>query len=105
MSRSIMFRFGVCASVFMLAGCFGAGEHLAPPPIPVATNCVTGQIPQEPRHVQNELTGDSGLDLGIVGGSAIELRAWGQALYGMLVACQPTPASVAPLNVSTGGRP
>lgn len=84
-------------AVLALSGCFGRG---APPPrlVPVPTNCVTGDIPDEPPQVQAELTGDSGADIGIIAGSAIMLRAWGRALHGMLTACAATPASTTPLS-------
>lgn len=68
-------------------------SHPAPPPvlIPVATPCVRGSdIPAEPAHVQDQLTGDSGHDIGVIAGSAIELRAWGLSMRGMLIACADT---------------
>lgn len=79
----------------LTASVCGARERPLPIMIPVPTPCVTGDIPDEPPRVQPELTGDSGLDIGIISGSAIQLRAWGQALRGMLEACRaptPTPA-------------
>lgn len=75
-------------------GLLGAcATHPAPAPvlIPVATPCVRGSdIPAEPAHVQDQLTGDSGHDIGVIAGSAIELRAWGLSMRGMLVACADT---------------
>ena len=71
----------------------------APTPIlvPTPVYCVTGSLPAEPPRVQHELTGDSGLDIGKIAGSAIALRAWGQALRGMLDACRaPAPPAVSP---------
>lgn len=81
----------------LLAGC-SALRAPAPVMIPVPTPCVTGDLPDEPRRIQGELTGNSGLDIGIIAGSAIELRAWGQAMLGMLRACQAPPGSVATIR-------
>lgn len=74
--------------------CFGALLLLAAcankPPVsivPVATSCVTGDLPAEPPKVSGELTGDAGRDAGIIAGSALTLRAWGRTLYRMLEAC------------------
>lgn len=87
----------VLPAALALSACLGRG---APPPrlIPVPTHCIDGDLPAEPRHVESELTGDSGVDIGIIAGSAIELRAWGQALWGMANSCRATPASTAPLS-------
>lgn len=54
----------------------------------VTQPCVTGSIPAEPEKVQGKLTGDSGKDIGTIAASAIELRAWGRGLAGMLEACR-----------------
>lgn len=63
-----------------------------PPPqpilVPTPTPCVTGVVPDEPPRVTPDLTGDSGVDIGIIAGSAIQLRAWGQALLGIVNSCR-----------------
>jgi hypothetical protein len=76
--------FAVCA---LLSACAGR-EHPEPILVPVPTPCVTGDLPDEPAMVSGELTGDSGRDIGIIAGSAIELRAWGRALYGIANSCR-----------------
>lgn len=73
----------------ILAACAGRERVvLVPTPVP----CVQGDIPDEPRRVREGLTGDSGVDIGIIAGSAIELRAWGRSLRGMLEACRSSAA-------------
>lgn len=79
----------------VLSGC---GVRILPRPapvlVPVTTPCVTGELPAEPAKVSGQLTGDSGLDLGIIAGSAIELRAWGVALRNILNACRAPRSSL-----------
>lgn len=78
-------RLIILTAAVLLVGC----AHREPPTlIPVATSCVTGDLPAEPPKVSGELTGDAGRDAGIIAGSALELRAWGRALYNMLLACR-----------------
>lgn len=55
-------------------------------PTPIA--CVTGDVPDEPPLVGPSLSGDSGTDIGIIAASAIEVRAWGRALLGIVNACR-----------------
>lgn len=83
-------RLGAAAAYAGLALAGGCATRPPPPPIlvPVPVPCVTGDLPDEPRRIQSELSGDSGVDIGIIAGSAIELRAWGQALRLMLNACR-----------------
>jgi hypothetical protein len=71
-----------------LAAC-AAGPRVIERPTPVP--CVTGDVPDEPRHVQGDLTGDSGRDIGIIAASALELRAWGRSLLGIVEACRANP--------------
>lgn len=90
-------QWGLYGLLAMLPAC---ASHPIPPPqlIPVATPCVRGSdIPAEPGHVQDQLTGDSGHDIGVIAGSAIELRSWGLAMRGMLVACADTQP-IAPVS-------
>lgn len=79
----------------MLAACSTAKT---PPPavevrtvtktIPVPVPCLAkADIPAEPEHVADRLTGDARHDLDIVAASAIRLRLWGQAMHAALVAC------------------
>lgn len=79
----------------LTASCAGI-QRPEPLLVPVPTNCVTGQLPAEPERVQGQLTGDSGVDIAIIAGSAISLRAWGVALRGLLVACQGTQPPITP---------
>lgn len=81
----------------LLAACTTAPvSPPAPALVPVPTPCVTGDLPDEPAKVSDQLSGDSGLDIGIIAGSAIELRAWGRALLAIVSACRaqsrPAPA-------------
>lgn len=88
-----MRKLALVAVLGLLTGCFGRSTPPQPIMVPVPTPCVTGDIPDEPPRVNGELTGDSGVDIGIIAGSAIQLRAWGQALRGMVEACRaPAPA-------------
>jgi hypothetical protein len=66
--------------------CFGGGNRPAPTPVPVP--CVTGDVPDEPPMIRDTLTGDSGRDIGLIAASALELRAWGRALLGIVEACR-----------------
>jgi hypothetical protein len=77
-------KLAIIASL-LLAGCATAKPPVL---IPVPTPCVKGDLPDEPEMVRGRLTGDSGRDIGIIAGSAIELRAWGRALRGLLDACR-----------------
>jgi hypothetical protein len=75
-------------AVLLTASVCGTRQTPAPILVPTPVHCVTGDIPDEPPRVTGDLTGDSGVDIGIIAGSAISLRAWGQALRGMLEACR-----------------
>lgn len=56
--------------------------------VPVPVPCLAkADIPAEPEHVADRLTGDARRDLDIVSASAIRLRVWGEALHAALVAC------------------
>jgi hypothetical protein len=46
------------------------------------------QLPAEPPKVHDQLTGHADKDAGILAGSAIRLRAWGQALNYILEGCR-----------------
>jgi hypothetical protein len=46
------------------------------------------QLPAEPPKVHDQLTGEADKDAGILAGSAIRLRAWGQALNHILEGCR-----------------
>lgn len=74
----------VIAAALLLSACATTRDVK----IPVATACVKGDLPDEPPRISDQLTGDSGRDIGIIAGSAIELRAWGRSLRGMLEACR-----------------
>lgn len=75
--------------VLLAAACAAAPRQPpAPVLVPVPTPCVAGDLPDEPAKVSAQLSGDSGTDLGIIAGSAIELRAWGRALLGIVNACR-----------------
>lgn len=73
--------------VLLLPSCAGR-ERPEPVMIPVQTPCVTGELPAEPPLVTPQLTGNSGRDIGIIAGSAIELRVWGRVLYTLLSTCR-----------------
>lgn len=75
-------------AVLLTASVCGTRESPQPILVPTPVHCVTGDIPDEPERVAGQLTGDSGVDIGIIAGSAIQLRAWGQALRGMLEGCR-----------------
>ena len=45
------------------------------------------RIPEEPERVGSKLTGQAQEDFKIVAGSAVELRAWGRGLRGILEGC------------------
>lgn len=65
----------------------GMCAHSPSTKVPVAQSCVTGDLPAEPPKISDQLTGDSGKDIGLISGSALQLRAWGKSLYMMLRAC------------------
>jgi hypothetical protein len=46
------------------------------------------QLPAEPPKVHDQLTGQADKDAGILAGSAIRLRAWGEALNHILEGCR-----------------
>jgi hypothetical protein len=46
------------------------------------------QLPAEPPKVHDQLTGEADKDAGILAGSAIRLRAWGEALNHILEGCR-----------------
>jgi hypothetical protein len=56
----------------------------------VSISCVGKDqvLPKEPERAGDKLTGQAQDDLKIVAGSAIELRAWGQGLNGILEGCR-----------------
>jgi hypothetical protein len=56
----------------------------------VSVYCVPSgtQLPAEPPKVHDQLTGHADKDAGILAGSAIRLRAWGQALNHILEGCR-----------------
>jgi hypothetical protein len=81
--------FGALAGLILaLTACSGRTPAPQPILVPTPVHCVTGDIPDEPPRISESLTGDSGVDIGLIAGSAIELRAWGQALRGMVEACR-----------------
>lgn len=73
----------------------GMCSHTPPAPImvPVPQPCVTGELPAEPALVTNQLTGNSGRDIGIIAASAIELRVWGRVLTQLLSVCRASPSA------------
>lgn len=83
-----MKRIAIAAAALMLAGCFGRGAPPEPVLVPVQRPCVTGELPAEPVLVTPQLTGNSGRDIGIIAGSAIELRVWGRVLFQLLSTCR-----------------
>jgi hypothetical protein len=56
----------------------------------VSTYCLTHdqQLPAEPPKVHSQLTGHADSDIGIIAGSAIRLRAWGEGLQTILEGCR-----------------
>lgn len=56
----------------------------------VQTYCLAHdqQLPAEPPRVKSDLTGDAAKDVGILAGSAIRLRAWGEGLDRVLEGCR-----------------
>jgi hypothetical protein len=46
------------------------------------------QLPSEPPKVHSQLTGHADSDIGIIAGSAIRLRAWGEGLQTILEGCR-----------------
>jgi hypothetical protein len=56
----------------------------------VSTYCLTHdqQLPAEPPKVHSQLTGHADSDIGIISGSAIRLRAWGEGLQTILEGCR-----------------
>jgi hypothetical protein len=46
------------------------------------------QLPAEPPKIHDKLTGDADKDAGIIAGSAIRLRAWGEGLQSILNGCR-----------------
>ena len=53
-------------------------------PIPCAN---VADLPAEPPHVASLLTGMAGHDLLVVDQSALDLRTWGEVLFGKLTRC------------------
>lgn len=56
----------------------------------VSTYCLTHDqaLPAEPERIKSKLTGKADTDIGIVAGSAIRLRAWGEGLQTILNGCR-----------------
>lgn len=88
--------------ILTLPAAFCSRGNPEPIMVPVPTPCVTGELPAEPALVTPQLTGNSGRDIGIISGSAIELRVWGRVLFTLLSTCRaqgvqatPSPASPA----------
>lgn len=56
----------------------------------VTIPCVANDqvLPAEPERVGPKLTGQAQEDFRIVAGSAVELRAWGRGLQGILEGCR-----------------
>lgn len=75
----------------MLLGCTGCnkpGIRVETVPVPVAARCVDpANIPAEPPHVNDQLTGDADRDVNIIGSSALLLRAWGKQLQAIVAEC------------------
>lgn len=67
----------------LLAGC-------AQTPRITVAYCLTAdqQLPPEPPKVRDKLTGDASQDVGVLAGSAIRLRAWGEGLQTILEGCR-----------------
>jgi hypothetical protein len=56
--------------------------------VPTPVPCLrTEDIPPEPLHVADKLTGQAAHDLVIVAESALELRIWGRSMRAALEAC------------------
>jgi hypothetical protein len=45
-------------------------------------------LPAEPERIKSKLTGQADTDIGIIAGSAIRLRAWGEGLQTILNGCR-----------------
>lgn len=62
----------------------------APHPRYISTYCLSHdqQLPAEPPKVHDKLTGQADKDIGIIAGSAIRLRAWGEGLQDILEHCR-----------------
>jgi hypothetical protein len=73
-------------------------EVAVPTLVPTPVACVErSDIPPEPRRVSQRFNGDAKHDLQILAPNAQELRAWGQALRGLLDKC----IAAAPARSST----
>ena len=81
------------ASLFLLSAC-----KTTPGPVevrvqrvmvPISVSCIApGQIPKAPPRIGGQLNGDSQHDLNVVAASAVRLRAYGDVLLALLVACE-----------------
>ena len=69
----------------LLAGCATTNKTV---PVPTPVSCVRGDVPDEPGHVSDRLTGNAEADIGIVAGSAVRLRAWGRELRAIVEGCR-----------------
>jgi hypothetical protein len=56
----------------------------------VPTYCLAHdqQLPAEPPKIKSQLTGDASKDVGVLAGSAIRLRAYGEGLRTILEGCR-----------------
>lgn len=76
------------SALFISLGLCGCAQT---PPVryaPVYCLSHDQQLPAEPPKIHNLLTGDADKDVGIIGGSAIRLRAWGEGLQSILEGCR-----------------
>lgn len=62
----------------------------------IPTYCLSPaqQLPAEPPKIHDQLTGDASKDVGLLAGSAIRLRSWGEGLQTILEGCR-QPGAVA----------
>jgi hypothetical protein len=87
-------RYRVRPALALLALALAACTQ-TPPVRYVSTYCLTHnqQLPAEPPKIKGQLTGQADKDVGIIAGSAIRLRAWGESLQTILEGCREPGAS------------
>ena len=57
--------------------------------VPISQPCIKpSQIPKAPPRIGDQLNGDAQHDLNLVAASAVRLRAYGDVLLALLVACE-----------------
>jgi hypothetical protein len=82
-------RLSLCAAALALAGC--ATTQRFTPVYCVSPDQLQRLKGAEPPRVGEKLTGQAQDDFKIAAGSAVQLRAWGEGLIGVLEGCQEPP--------------